>query len=191
MRHHPTRHAASGSIYAAALCLATLLAGCGGGDFAELFVKLITARFVPASISAPRGSPVQVEFEVTCDRAGLETPFGRLGVEVKFDPDANLPAGINVAPQGGSEPDAEGFRRYPCNAPGADADQRMAHVMLQIVVGTEVPAGSYTLVGFVQVEPLVSGEPSKDSTTASLTIVVSTGSTPTPPGEGRDSSRGD
>ena len=113
MHRQHTPHAASGRVYAAALCLAAVLAGCGGGDFAEHFVKLITARFVPASISPPRGSPVQVEFEVTCDRAGLDTPFGRLDVQVKFDPEASLPAGITVAPQGGSAPDAERISRLP------------------------------------------------------------------------------
>jgi hypothetical protein len=183
MHRHCTSHPASGRAHAAALCLAAVLAGCGGGDFAESFVKLITARFVPASISPSRGSTVNVDLEVTCDRAGLNTPFGRLGVQVKLDPESRLPAGITATPQG-SVPDQNGFYLYPCNTPTGDPDLLAAHVSVRIVVGAEVAAGNYTLVGFVQVEPLASGEPSKDSTTAELAIHVSPSGTPPTPGGG-------
>jgi len=181
--HHPhTPHATSGCVYAAALCLAAVIAGCGGGDFAEQFVKLITARFVPASISPPRGSTAHVDFEVSCDRAGLDTPFGRLDVQIKLDPEHHLPAGITATPQR-SAVDQNGFSFHRCNTPTGDPDLFVAHVAVDIVVGAEVPAGTYTLVGFVQVEPFDSTEPSKDSTTAELAIHVSA-PTPSTPGSG-------
>jgi len=183
MHHHPTRYAPSGRFYAAALCLAAVLAGCGGGDFAEQFVKLITARFVPASISPPRGSTANVDLEVSCDRAGLDTPFGRLGVQVKLDPEHRLPAGITATPQGAS-PDPNGFYTFPCNTPTGSPDLRVAHVAVRIVVGAEVAATTYILVGFVQIEPLDDTEPSKDSTTAELAIHISTAPTPSTPGGG-------
>jgi hypothetical protein len=180
-RHDFSSFAASRRTRAAAWCLAAALAGCGGGDFAESFVKLVTARFVPANISPQRGSTAQVEFEVTCDHAGLDTPFGRLGLQVKLDPQARLPAGITVTPQN-SSPDKNGFYPYPCTTPISNPDLRVAHVAVQVVVGAEVPAGAYTLLGFVQIEPLASGEPSKDSTTAEPAINVAATGTPSTPG---------
>jgi hypothetical protein len=153
------------------VALTATLLGCGGGEFAELFVKLITARFVPAQVTASLGVH-RVELEVSCDRAGLNTPFGRLGIQVKLDPDRRLPAGVTATPVG-APVGADGFATYPCTDPTATPDLKLAHVMVDVnVVGEAAPASAITLIALIQVEPLVAGEPSKDSTTAELALAV-------------------
>jgi len=180
MHRHITPPSASTPARAVAICVLAALVGCGGGDFAEQFVKLITARFVPASVTLSRGSSLNVDFEITCDRDGLETAFGRLSVLVKFDPDAHLPTGITVTPLGAS-PDSEGFWRYPCSSPGASAELRVEHVTVHVAVSAEAATGNYTLQGLVKIEPLDSDQPSKDSTNANLAIAVSASDAPTTP----------
>jgi hypothetical protein len=49
-----------------ALILAVALPGCGGGpegvsDFIELLARLLSSRFVPATITVPRGSTRAVD----------------------------------------------------------------------------------------------------------------------------------
>ena len=163
-----------------ALILAAALPGCGGGpqgasDFVESLVRLLSARFVPASITVPRGSTSAVDLEVTCDRAGLDTPFGRLGIRVKLDPDGRLPAGVtgtmvNVGPL-----DSGGFALIPCTGAHPDPNLRIAHVAVQVQAAANAPVTSATLVAYIEVEPLVRGEPSKDSTRAELAVTVTAG----------------
>lgn len=163
------------------LILAAALAGCGGSgtqganDFVESLVRLLSARFVPASLTVPRGSTRAVDLEVTCDRAGLDTPFGRLGIRVKLDPEGRLPAGVtgtmvNVGPL-----DSGGFALIPCTGAHPDPNLRIAHVAVQVQAAVNTPVTTATLVAFVEVEPLVRGEPSKDSTRAELAITVTAG----------------
>ena len=166
-------------LLAACAALAATLPGCGGGDFAELFVKLITARFVPPQVAASLGVH-RVELEVSCDRAGLNTPFGRLGIQIKLDPDRRLPASVTATPVG-APVGADGFTLYPCTGATADPDLKIAHVIVDVnVAGEAAPASAITLLALIQIEPLVTGEPSKDSTTAELALTV--GATPSVPG---------
>jgi hypothetical protein len=163
-----------------ALILGAALAGCGGGpggssDFLESLVRLLSARFVPASISMPRGSTRAVDLEVSCDRAGLDTPFGRLGIRVKLDPESRLPLGlsgtlVNVGPL-----DRDGFALIPCTSATTDPNLRVAHVAVQVQAAANAPVTPATLVAFVEVEPLTPGQPSKDSTRADLAITVTGG----------------
>lgn len=158
-----------------ALALVTVLAACGGGEFAELFVRLITARFVPAEIVVARGSTQRVELEVTCDRDALDTPFGRLDVEVRFDPPP--PAGI-VASFPGATLTADGYAQADCNDPTADPALRIARIPVDIGVATTSEVVAWSAVARVRIEPLTSGDPSKDETLAELAVRVVAPATP-------------
>ena len=161
------------------------LSACGGspagaGPFVESLVRLLDARFVPTAIAVPRGATRTVDFEVVCDKAGLDTVFGRLGIRVRLDPNRSLPVGVTATIQGGS-PDAEGFVLVPCNGTHPDPNLRIAHVAVRVAAAPSTAPTSTTLVGYVEVEPLQSGEPSKDSTRADLavTVIVGEGAGPT------------
>ena len=160
-----------------AIGLTAVLASCGGGEFAELFVKLISARFNPVAVSMTPASTRTVELEVTCDRAGLDTPFGRLGVRIKLDRNRTLPSGVTAVPMG-SVPDRDGSSLYPCATPTANADLRVARIQIQLTTGTLVPSLTTALNAYVEVEPLVQGAPSKDNTEAQLAITVTAGGSP-------------
>jgi hypothetical protein len=184
MRHHPpgSRRWRAGALILAA-CAA--LGACGGGGdgdgLAELLAPLIRARFVPPALALVRGATQRVELEVTCDRDGLDTVFGRLNIEVRLDPDHKLPASLSARLLD-SAPNPEGYAGYPCNAPLADPNLRLAHVPVEIVTSAEAAAGSFSLVALVRIEPLVRGEPSKDSTLAELALSLGSPGTPSTPG---------
>jgi len=158
-----------------AAALSAALAGCGGGEFAESFVRLISARFVPAGVTLPRGATRTVVFEVTCDSAALDTPFGRLGLRVKLDPQRRLPGGLSASLATAGPTDSEGFTRIPCNGAHTDPDLRIAQVSVQLQAAADLAPMTATLTGYVEIEPLITGEPSKDSTQADLAITVSGG----------------
>jgi hypothetical protein len=160
-----------------ALVLCAGLAGCGGGatgadSFVESLARLLTARFVPASLAMPRGSTRTVDLEVVCDWAGLNTAFGRLGIRVRLDPDRTLPAGFSATL---NRPlDTNGFAVFPCTGVHPDPNLRIAHVAVEVRSLANAPT-SATLGAFVEVEPLLSGDPSKDSTRADLAVTVTPG----------------
>src|SRR5262247_1941895 len=134
MHRHFASIVTSGRARIATLGLLAALSACGGGnDFLESLVKLLTARFVPSSVSAARSSAGSSQLEITCDRAGLDTTFGRLGVEIKLDPDKRLPAGIS-AELLGLPPDADGFSRTACNSPGSTDELRKATLPVRVSV---------------------------------------------------------
>jgi hypothetical protein len=167
---------------AATLLLVAPLAGCGGGEFAESLARLLAARFVPAPASVPRGGMRTVDFEVTCDKAALDTPFGRLGLRIRLDPQHVLPVGFSAMLPNAGPADNEGFVLVPCTGAHADPQLRIAHVAVQVQVAANAAAGAATLTGYVEVEPLLQGQPSKDSTLADLAITVSASESPTSPG---------
>jgi hypothetical protein len=165
---------------ALALGLLVPLPGCGGSpggnsEFVESLVRLLSARFVPASVVVPRGASRTVDFEVTCDNAGLNTVFGRLSIRVKLDPERRLPEGVTAVFVDPSPPDASGFRLYPCNGTHADPNLRIAHLPVRVQAAGNVAPATVTLVGYVEVEPLTTGTPSKDSTLADLPVMVVVG----------------
>ncbi len=168
-----------------ALLLWTPLSACGGGPagagpFVESLVRLLDARFVPTAVAVPRGATRTVDFEVVCDKAGLDTVFGRLGIRVKLDPNRTLPEGITATIPGVST-DASGFALVPCNGAHPDPNLRIAHVAVRVAAASSIAPTTTTLVGYVEVEPVVSGEPSKDSTRADLavSVIVGEGTAPT------------
>lgn len=168
------------------LFLVAALPGCGGGtgtgagDFVESLVRLLSAQFVPASVTVPRGTTRTVDFEVVCDWSGLNTAFGRLGIMVKLDPDRSLPAGVTATVVDGV-PDSNGFTPFPCTGTHPNPNLRITHVAVQVrAAPLAAPTTSLTLVGFVQIEPLISGDPSKDSTRADLAITILPGDVVTP-----------
>jgi hypothetical protein len=175
---HTTSTFAAGLRRAAtAFTVAATLSGCGGSDFVESLVRLISARFVPAESALAAGGTRRVELEVSCDREGLDTPFGRLGIQIRLDPEQQLPAGVTATLVSAEMPDAEGFVLLPCRDPTADDNIRVAHVMVDLAAAADATAGASTLVALVRIEPMRSGEPSKDSTTAALAIAVTGGGT--------------
>jgi hypothetical protein len=135
---------------AMAAMLLAALAGCGGNGITELFVKLITARFVPATVTLSPGASTSVELEVTCDNDALNTPFGRLGLLYKLDPSVAVPAGVSATLPGLA--DIEGFRLVPCNAATGDPNLRLAHIPVVIAVAVGTPPQSAVLRVFVEVE---------------------------------------
>jgi hypothetical protein len=155
------------------------LTGCGGGgpnganDFVESLVRLLSARFVPATMNVPRGGTRTVDLEIVCDRGGLQTVFGRLALQVKLDPERSLPPGLSATL---SRPlDPAGFALFPCEGTHPDPELRIAHVEVRLQTQASAPVMSATLVALVQVEPLIAGEASKDSTRANLTVTVPAG----------------
>jgi hypothetical protein len=168
-----------------AVILLTAIAGCGGNtgasDFVESLVRLLNARFVPSSVNVPRGATRTVELEVTCDKAGLDTVFGRLGIRVKLDPLRTLPAGITATLVGAPAPDGEGFSLVPCNALHNDPNLRLAVLQVRIQAAVSTAPTTTSLLGLVEVEPLA-GAPSKDSTRAELAINVPAGEGTAPTG---------
>ena len=165
----------------AALALVAV-AACGGGDFAESFVKLVTARFVPAQATLLPGASVTADLEVSCDRAALDTVFGRLGVRVRLDPSHTLAGGVTATL--GGVADAEGFHLFPCNSATSDPDLRVAHIPVTIAVAAGTPALATTLQAYVEVEPLLVGEPSKDNTSAQMVVTVGAVEAPVAPAPG-------
>lgn len=168
---HPVRHA--GRRVTAGLALCALLAACGSGGLAELLVKLITARFEPSELTLGRGSTQRVALQVTCDLEGLNTPFGRLDVQVRFDPDRLLPPGLQALPVG-ADPDPEGWRGYPCSDPHPDPSLRAATIAIDVSASAESTLTDETLLAVVRLEPLGAGEAPKDTTTAELVLRVRT-----------------
>ena len=171
---------------ALALLLAGALPGCGGNpnglaaDFVESLVRLLSARFVPSAVVVPRGATRTVDFEVTCDKAGLDTPFGRLGIRAKVDPDGRLPEGVTATLLNANSLDASGFSHYRCDGTHPDPNLRIAHLSVRVQAAANVAPMAVTLVGYVEVEPL-DPAPSKDGTRADLpiTVVVGEGTSPT------------
>lgn len=161
-----------------ALVLLATSAGCGGGptgsgDFLESLARLLSARFVPASVTVLRGTTRPVDLEVVCDRAALNTPFGRLGIRVRLDPDHRLPEGVAATVSG--SPDRSGFVLFQCTGAHADPSLAVAHVAVQVQAAPGARPTAVTLVGEVEVEPLTSAAASKDSTRAELAITVPAG----------------
>lgn len=172
---------------ALALLLVGALPGCGGnpnggaGEFVESLVRLLSARFVPSSVVVPRAAARTVEFEVACDKAGLDTVFGRLGIRAKLDPERRLPEGVTATFVDAPSPDPSGFRLYPCTGLHPDPNLRIAHLSVRVQAAANVAPTTVTLLGYVEVEPLNPNELSKDATRADLaiTVVVGEGTSPT------------
>ncbi len=160
-------------------CITTLgltaaLVACGGGDFVESLVRLISARFVPAGLLLTAGATDTLQLEISCDRDGLNTAFGRLGVFVKLDPDGVLPAyGLTVTPTSGGAVDAEGFRHYDCVGPTPDPEVLITRITVQVTASATAAPATSVLVANVKVEPLSVGQGSKDGTSAEVPITVS------------------
>jgi hypothetical protein len=173
----PVRH--PGRRVAAGLALCALMAACGSGGLAELLVKLITARFERSEVTLARGTTQRVALRVTCDLEGLNTPFGRLDVQVRFDPSRLLPPGLQVVPVG-QDPDSEGWRTYPCEDPHPDPSLRAATIDIEVSAGAESTLTDETLLAVVRIEPLRPVDAPKDTTTAELVVRVRT---PPVPGE--------
>lgn len=173
-----TNRLRSGHRRAAAALLAGLLgitlAACGGGGVAELLSKLITARFVPSQTTVAAGSTRTVELEVTCSFSGMDSPFGRLKLDVSLARGGNLPPGVTSSLVGGEpahrqEPD---YWRFPCIDPHPDPTLRFARIPVQITVAPGTAAQALSLLAYVEIEPERAGEPSKDATTATLGVTV-------------------
>jgi hypothetical protein len=163
----PVRH--PGRRVAAGLALCALMAACGSGGLAELLVKLITARFERSEVTLARGTTQRVALQVTCDLEGLNTPFGRLDVQVRFDPSRLLPPGLQVVPVG-QDPDSEGWRTYPCEDPHPDPSLRAATIDIEVSAGAESTLTDETLLAVVRIEPLRPVDAPKDTTTAELVV---------------------
>ncbi|MBL0093697.1 MAG: hypothetical protein IPP50_15980 [Piscinibacter sp.] len=165
---------------ALALLLAALglLAACGG-QVAESLARLIEARFVPATQAVERGTTQRVTLEIRCSD-GIESPFGRLGVEMRVDAATSLglqatTIGTTAGRPGGY---SEGFQKTPCRQPtGADGISE-ALVPMDVSADAAMAPGTYVLRMRVQVEPISTGDLPKDQTFADLTVVVTA-----PPGE--------
>ncbi|HEX6706526.1 MAG TPA: hypothetical protein VF169_17335 [Albitalea sp.] len=162
-----------------ALALAGLLAACGGGEFTESLVRLISARFVPAEATVAPGATRRVQLEVQCDRDALNTTFGRLGIRVRLDP-SHLPAGV-TATLVGTFADAEGFSLVQCDSPSTTEGLRMTRLEVDLTASAGAAATTARLGTYIEVEPLA-GQGSKDNTSAEMAVSVSGTAAPTTPG---------
>lgn len=166
-----------------ALALATL-AACGGGEFTELLAHLVSARFSPAAVNAPRGGSAVVALDVQCDNDALNTPFGRLGLDVTFDPQHRLPAGVTITPLGGFTTPT-GAQRFNCDDATNDPNLRAVHIGVRIDVAPQLELNAVTLTALIEVERLVD-QPPKDTTSAQLAVQITGGTSPTTPGRAGD-----
>ncbi len=154
----------------AALTAAFALAACGG-PVAEALARLIEASVEPASATAAQGTSLAVTLKVNCDREGLDTPFGRLGVQVRAEP-GSLPAGTGVTFNGGISPPSSGYYTVSCNTATANPNLRTTSLPVELNVGAATPPGLYHVVFRVRVEPETLTDPPKDETTAELALTV-------------------
>ena len=159
-----------------AATLLIALAACGGNDFTELLAKLITARFVPETVTLSPGAGTGVDLEITCDDAALNTQVGRLGVRYKLDPAVVVPVGVDLTFPGSV--DSDGFYVVACNTASADPNLKVGHVAVAVRVAVGTPPQSAVLRVLLEVEPENNGMASKDSTSAELTIRVAEAATP-------------
>ena len=159
-----------------AAMLLVALAGCGGNDFTELLARLITARFVPATVTLSPGASTGVDLEITCDDAALNTNFGRLGVRYRLDPAVVVPAGVGVIFP--AFVDSDGFSFAACNAASPDPSLKVGHVAVIVRVAVGTPPQSGVVRVLLEVEPEIAGGQSKDSTSAGLTVRVAEAATP-------------
>ncbi len=95
-------------------------------------MRLISARFVPEAVTVERGSTQRVELEVSCDRTGLNTDFGRLGIQVQLDPNRQLPAGVTTTLRGGVASSAPDFASFSCEGPTPDPELLVAHIAVDV-----------------------------------------------------------
>lgn len=161
-----------------AMAVLLALAGCGGPT-AEALARLIEARFLPETQTVERGTTQRVTLEIRCSD-GLESPFGRLGVEMRVDASTSLglrATTIGTTP-GLSGGYSEGFEKTPCRqSTGADGISQ-ALVPVDVSADAAMAPGTYVLRMRVQVEPISDDDLPKDQTFADLTVVVTA-----PPGE--------
>jgi hypothetical protein len=158
------------------LAAALAFAGCKG-PAAELLVRLIEARFTTDSLTVERGTTRRVTLEIRCSDA-LESPFGRLGVEMRVEDPGQL-AGLQAVTIG-TDPStySPGFWLADCRDPTGAAGISQALVPVDVTADAAMAPGTYTLRIRVQVEPVSRGDFPKDQTFADLRVVVTA-----PPGE--------
>lgn len=165
---------------APALLLAALglLAACSG-PVAEALARLIEARFIPATQTVERGTTQRVTLEVRCSD-GVESPFGRLGVEMRVDATSSpgLQATTIGTVPGTPGGYSEGFQTAPCRQPTGADGVTQALVPVDVSADAAMAPGTYVLRMRVQVEPVAVGELPKDQTFADLAVVVTA-----PPGD--------
>lgn len=151
-----------------------------GGPVAEALARLIEARFIPGTQTVERGTTQRVTLEIRCSD-GLDSPFGRLGVEMRVE-EATRPAGLQAVTIGTTPGNpfgySNGFQKARCGAAFDDEEVSEVLVPVDISADATMAPGTYVLRMRVQVEPVGTGDLPKDQTFADLSVVVTA-----PPGE--------